>query len=157
MKWTKKSRVAQYGGADWKNEVKRVSGVSPQQAREIGDSIPEVNFFFYCRQGMYLPSKGMFNKGDAVFFSGEPWYGSAPQCDAYEKIKVKPKKELRPLSSSRNDLTTDSVLQADTEVLSVSSALSSGELMTAIGQALSNAAHNATSNQQQINILGNRS
>jgi len=150
MKWTKKSNVAQYGGADWKNEVKR-----PQQAREIGDSIPEVNFFFYCRQGMYLPSKGEFNRGDAVFFSGEPWYGSAPQCDAYEKVHKKEKPALKPIVSSSNDQISDSVTQADTEVLGVSPSLSSGQLMIATSQALGNAAHNATSNQQQSNILGN--
>ncbi|KAA3618218.1 MAG: hypothetical protein DWQ05_08480 [Calditrichaeota bacterium] len=29
-----------------------------------------------------------FKPGDAIFFSGAPWYGSAPQCDSYEKAVV---------------------------------------------------------------------
>ncbi len=34
---------------------------------------------------MVLTGKGEFKPKDAVFFSGKPWYGSAPQADSYEK------------------------------------------------------------------------
>ena len=46
---------------------------------------PAITFFFYCRQSMVLEGKGTFNPGDAVFFSGTPWPGSAPQADIYQK------------------------------------------------------------------------
>jgi hypothetical protein len=89
--WKIVPNVAQYGGADWSNYVERHSGITLEQAQAIGAANPAISFFFYMRSGMYLepkdghPAKGMFNPGDAVFFSGQPWYGSAPQADAYEK------------------------------------------------------------------------
>ncbi|WP_242095864.1 MULTISPECIES: RebB family R body protein [unclassified Sphingomonas] len=48
-----------------------------------------------------------------------------------------------------NDQITDSVAQANTEVLGGAPAVAMGNLFVATGQALSNAAHNATNNQQQ--------
>ena len=48
-----------------------------------------------------------------------------------------------------NDQITDSVTQANTKVLGDSPAVAMGNLFVATGQALSNAAHNATNNQQQ--------
>ncbi|MBM5817444.1 MAG: glycerol-3-phosphate dehydrogenase [Cyanobacteria bacterium K_Offshore_surface_m2_239] len=48
-----------------------------------------------------------------------------------------------------NDQITDSVTQANTKVLGDSPALALGNLYIATGQALANAAHNATNNQQQ--------
>src|SRR4051794_40391676 len=48
-----------------------------------------------------------------------------------------------------NDQITDSITQVNTKVLGDSPAMSLGELFVATSQALSNAAHNATSNQQQ--------
>lgn len=48
-----------------------------------------------------------------------------------------------------NSQVTDSIAQANTKVLGDAPALSSGELYVASGQALSNAAHNATINQAQ--------
>jgi len=89
--WVKKPNVAQYGGADWKNEVKRASGLSVEDAKRIAEKDSGITFFFYMRQYMALGEKGNFRPGDAVFFSGNPWYGSAPQADAYEK-----KPEWRP-------------------------------------------------------------
>jgi len=84
-RWVKKPNVAQYGGADWTNEVKRASGLSVEDAKRIAEQDPRITFFFYMRQYMSLSGKGNFRPGDAVFFSGKPWYGSAPQADAYEK------------------------------------------------------------------------
>ena len=48
-----------------------------------------------------------------------------------------------------NDQITDSVTQANTKVLGDSPAVAMGNLFVATSQALSNAAHNATNNQQQ--------
>ena len=90
IRWSKKPNVAEYGGADWGNEVQRVSGVTLEQAMKIGASDSRVTFFFYMRQSMVLTGKGEFKPKDAVFFSGKPWYGSAPQADAYEKQEYSP-------------------------------------------------------------------
>jgi len=55
-------------------------------------------------------------------------------------------------NTSLNSQITDSVIQANTEVLGLAPSMSMGSLFMATSQALSNAAHNATSNQQQMNI-----
>ncbi|MEM7111714.1 MAG: hypothetical protein AAF614_04730 [Chloroflexota bacterium] len=89
--WKKVPNVAQYGGADWSNLVERHANLTVEQAQAIGAANPKITFFFIMRSNMYLgaannqPAKGSFSPGDAVFFSGQPWYGSAPQADAYEK------------------------------------------------------------------------
>ena len=97
IKWKKIPDVAQYGGADWKNEVMHLSGISLERAKTIAAANPKITYFFYMKSGvMYLSgnpdpnngwtAKGMFLQGDAVFFSGKPWYGSATGfADAYEK------------------------------------------------------------------------
>lgn len=51
-----------------------------------------------------------------------------------------------------NDMITDSVTQVNTKVLGDAPAIAMGNLMQATAQALSNAAHNATSSQQQTNV-----
>ena len=51
--------------------------------------------------------------------------------------------------TSVNDQITDTVTQADTKVLGDAPAVAMGNLYVATSQALSNAAHNATNNQQQ--------
>ena len=51
-----------------------------------------------------------------------------------------------------NDQITDSVTQANTKVLGDAPAVAMGNLFQATAQALSNAAHNATTGQQQMNI-----
>jgi len=48
-----------------------------------------------------------------------------------------------------NDQITDSVTQANVKVLGDAPAVAMGNLYAATAQALSNAAHNATNNQQQ--------
>ncbi|MBI0331654.1 RebB family R body protein [Burkholderia plantarii] len=48
-----------------------------------------------------------------------------------------------------NSQITDSVSQANTEVVGTAPAVAMGNLFVATGQALSNAAHNATNNQNQ--------
>lgn len=88
MAWIKKTNVAMFKGANWNTLIKKVPNCSPEEAKRIALKNPKISFFFFCREYMILENlgdKGIFNPGDAVFFSGEPWYGSAPQCDSYEK------------------------------------------------------------------------
>lgn len=54
--------------------------------------------------------------------------------------------------TSVNDQITDSVTQANVKVLGDAPAMSMGNLFQATSQALSNAAHNATSSQQQTAV-----
>lgn len=54
--------------------------------------------------------------------------------------------------TSVNDQITDSVTQANTEVLGESPAVALGNLYQATAQALANAAHNAATGQMQTNI-----
>jgi len=51
-----------------------------------------------------------------------------------------------------NDQITDSITQANTKVVGDAPAMGMGNLFIATSQALSNAAHNATNNQQQSNV-----
>lgn len=94
MKWIKVPNVAMYGKADWNSGfIKIINNTSAEAAQVIAGEDPNITFFFFARQGMYLPplskeprfQNGQFSPGDAVFFKGGPWWGSAPQCDAYEK------------------------------------------------------------------------
>lgn len=88
MAWLKTPNVAMYKGANWNALIKRVSNSSPEQAKRIALQNPDITFFFFCREYMVLENlgnEGIFYPGDAVFFTGEPWYGSAPQCDSYQK------------------------------------------------------------------------
>ncbi len=85
--WIKKDNVAQYQEASWDGLIAKIPSTTVEAAKQYADANPKITFFFYCRAYMNLGSKGIFNPGDAVFFSGGPWYGSAPQCDAYEKSK----------------------------------------------------------------------
>jgi hypothetical protein len=77
--------AAQYGGADWSNFIKTMPNCTPQLAQRVAWADPNIGFFFFCRQGMVLSGHPPFNPGDAVFFSGSPWPGSAPQADLYQK------------------------------------------------------------------------
>lgn len=51
-----------------------------------------------------------------------------------------------------NDQITDSITQVNTKVLGDAPAIAMGNLFVVTGQALSNAAHNATNNQQQAYV-----
>ncbi|RDS79148.1 hypothetical protein DWU98_19280 [Dyella monticola] len=87
MPWIKTANAAQYEGADWSNFVKTVHNCTPAQAQLIAFQDPSISYFFYCREYMILTNGRSFNPGDAVFFNSTraPWYGSAPQCDAYKR------------------------------------------------------------------------
>lgn len=92
MGWNKKSNVAQYGQASWDNYVGKTANTTAEEALRIAFANPKITFFFFCREYMVLDGPaaqyGPFEPGDAVFFTGEPWYGSAPQCDSYEKTPI---------------------------------------------------------------------
>jgi hypothetical protein len=87
MPWIKTANAAQYEGADWSNYVKTVPNCTPAQAQLIAFQDPGISYFFYCRDHMVLTNGRSFKRGDAVFFNSTqaPWYGSAPQCDAYKR------------------------------------------------------------------------
>lgn len=87
INWSKKENVAEYGGASWDNLIAHKKDLSLDEAKQFANNNSNISFFFYMKNGMYLPGKGQFNPKDAVFFSGKPWYGSAPQADSYEKIE----------------------------------------------------------------------
>jgi hypothetical protein len=55
--------------------------------------------------------------------------------------------------TSVNSQITDSVTQTNTKVVGDAPAVAMGNLFVATGQALSNAAHNATFNQQQAGLI----
>jgi predicted lipoprotein with Yx(FWY)xxD motif len=55
-------------------------------------------------------------------------------------------------STTVNPQITDSVTQVNTEVLGTAPAIAMGNLYQATAQALANAAHNATTSQQQTNV-----
>ena len=57
------------------------------------------------------------------------------------------------MSTAVNSQITDSVTQANTKVLGDSPALALSNLYQATGQALGNAAHNASAQQQQTNVM----
>jgi len=57
-----------------------------------------------------------------------------------------------PFPTAVNSQITDSVSQVNTKVVGDAPAMAMGNLFVATSQALSNAAHNATSSQQQSNI-----
>lgn len=90
--FTKVPNVAQYKWADWSNLIKIEHGLTLDQAKAIASSNPDINFFFYSKAGMVLESQDWtsfkyFQAGDAAFFSGEPWWGSAPgMADGYIKM-----------------------------------------------------------------------
>lgn len=100
LTWKMVPNVAQYKGANWTPQSKagvQFSGkysdtlnfTTVAEAKTYAERKADVTFFFYCRGSMYLETlgdDGLFKTNDAVLFTGAPWYGSAPQCDAYEKV-----------------------------------------------------------------------
>ncbi|HLA64299.1 MAG TPA: hypothetical protein VK610_07710 [Rhodothermales bacterium] len=74
--------VAQYEHSDWSGYLFKMSNTTPDAAMQAAQANGAVTFFFYCN-GFLMLEKGTFEPGDAVFFTGAPWWGSAPQADAY--------------------------------------------------------------------------
>lgn len=92
MAWKKTPNVAEFGGASWSNVVAKVSNTTAEQAMRTAFANPAITYFFFCREYMVLEGPAAayspFQPGDAVFFTGQPWFGSAPQCDSYQKNAV---------------------------------------------------------------------
>lgn len=85
--------VAQYKEADWSQAVGIARGISLAEAQRIVDEYPEITFFFHMKGfSMVLERQDgtyrYFRKGDTVFFTGEPWWGSAPgYSDGFVRIQ----------------------------------------------------------------------
>ena len=83
--------VAQYKEADWSNALGIARSISLSDAFKIAADNPEITFFFYTKGYQMVLEKTdgtyrVFRHGDAVFFSGEPWWGTAPGlADGYVK------------------------------------------------------------------------
>ncbi len=83
--------AAQYKGADWSNAVGIAHRISLAKAKKIANEDPCITFFFYMKgprmvleteEGTYR----VFYHGDAIFFTGSPWWGSATGLsDGYMK------------------------------------------------------------------------
>ncbi len=73
--------VAMYQGANWDNYLYTQNFATIDDALKGAQTA--ASFFFYCRGPIVLTNGRSFQTGDAVFFTGSPWWGSAPQCDAY--------------------------------------------------------------------------
>lgn len=73
--------VAMYGEANWDNYLYTQNFPNVNAALQAAGTA--ASFFFYCRGPMVLSNGRSFQTGDAVFFTGTPWWGSAPQCDSY--------------------------------------------------------------------------
>lgn len=89
--------VAQYKLADWSHVIGRAHNVTVEQAKQIANADSNITYFFYVTGGMMVlenntvkkPYARVFTRGDAVFFSGTPWWGSAPGlADGYVKTNV---------------------------------------------------------------------
>lgn len=83
--WIETGNVAQYQGADWNNWIETRNFPNVAAAQAYAAQNKEISFLFFCRQYMVLTNGRSFEPGDAAFFSGQPWLGSAPQCDLYQK------------------------------------------------------------------------
>jgi hypothetical protein len=87
------SNVAQYKMADWSQVVGIARGISMDEAYSIANSNSDITFFFYTKGYQMVLEKEdgsyrVFRHGDTVFFSGQPWWGSAPGlADGYIKTQ----------------------------------------------------------------------
>lgn len=84
--------VAQYKQGDWSGCIGMAPGVSLEEALIIANRNPEITFFFYTKGGCLVLETDtdyrMFRYGDAVFFTGEPHFGSAPGlADGYVRTE----------------------------------------------------------------------
>ncbi len=85
--------VAQYGHADWNNVIGIAHNVTRSEAAAIAEANSEISYFFWVK-GMVMVLElepydeiRVFHHGDAVFFTGTPWWGSAPGlADGYLKL-----------------------------------------------------------------------
>ena len=89
--YQKIKNVAQYKDANWDQVIGIARNISLRDAYEIADKNPAITYFFRTkgRQMVLETTSGeyrVFHHGDTVFFSGKPWWGSAPGlADGYVK------------------------------------------------------------------------
>lgn len=90
----KVSNVAQYKEADWSQVIGIAHDVTLVEAKKIAKENPNITYFFYMKGGQMVLEKTdgnyrVFRHGDAVFFSGKPWWGSAPgYADGYIRTET---------------------------------------------------------------------
>lgn len=92
MQWNQVANVAMYDAANWDLMICKKSGMDASSAQEFAESSDVITFFFIATGWLSMPVHGVFNPGDAVFFSGMPWWGSAP---ALANGYVKPSPPIR--------------------------------------------------------------
>lgn len=94
INWDFIPNVVQYKCADWSSCIGIAHQVTINQAKEIASNNPDIHFFFYVKgicmvlenTLMSPASVRIFHQGDAVFFSGTAWWGSAlGLADGYTK------------------------------------------------------------------------
>lgn len=88
--WELVADVAQYKDADWQNLIKIERNITLEKAYEIANSDPNISYFFYTKGYslvLHTPiGRQFFGHGDVAFFSGNPWWGTAPDlADGYVK------------------------------------------------------------------------
>ncbi len=74
---------AQYKESDWSKAIGIARNISLSKAFQIANNNPEITYFFYTKGYQMVLEKQdgtyrVFRHGDTVFFSGEPWWGTAP-------------------------------------------------------------------------------
>ena len=74
---------AQYKESDWSKAIGIARDISLSEAIQIANKNPEITYFFYTKGYQMVLEKQdgtypVFHHGDTVFFSGEPWWGTAP-------------------------------------------------------------------------------
>ncbi|MBS0605037.1 MAG: hypothetical protein JSS60_08415 [Verrucomicrobia bacterium] len=80
-----------WGTSNWGNAIGIARNVSLFEAKSIADSSPDISFFFYVKEERAIihtinNSCYVFQAGDAVFFTGEPWWNRSLKCsDVYIK------------------------------------------------------------------------
>jgi hypothetical protein len=75
-----KPNVAMFEGANWDQYLYTWNFSTVEEALQGAQTA--ASFFFYCRGPLNLSWRS-FQRGDAVYFTGLPWWGPAFQCDGY--------------------------------------------------------------------------
>lgn len=87
--FTKLIDITQCGAADWSGLVGIAKNITRSEAIQIAEDNPEITFFFYTKGYQMVLGSRVFHHGDAVFFKGEPCWGSAGGLsDGYEKKNI---------------------------------------------------------------------
>lgn len=96
--WTRRPDVASYWnvaeGATWGGLVRIERGITLEQAQQHAAADPQVTHFFFTTGGQMVLEAGRedrtFQQGDAAYFRGPSWWGSAPGlADGYERAATR--------------------------------------------------------------------